>query len=48
LVLVDLKQLTPDAMTKVRERALALERRAYKISKDVYGQTEPIEQTQGS
>jgi hypothetical protein len=44
LVLSDLKQLTPDAMAKVRKEALALEKRAYKISKDVYGRTESIQQ----
>lgn len=47
LVLVDLRQLTPDGMATVRKKALALERRAYEISKDVYGQTEPSEQAPG-
>jgi hypothetical protein len=44
LVLVDLVQLSPEALDKVREQALDLEQRAYRISKDVYGQTQPAEQ----
>jgi hypothetical protein len=43
LVLADLVHLTHDEMDKVRRKALALEARAYKISKDVYGLTEAIE-----
>lgn len=44
LELVDLVQLNEGDLAKARESALALEKRAYKISKDVYGRTEPIEQ----
>jgi hypothetical protein len=44
LELVDLVQLNESDLAKARESALALEKRAYKISKDVYGRTEPIEQ----
>lgn len=43
LVLVDLVRLSPEALAKVREAALELERRAYKISKDVYAHTPPAE-----
>jgi hypothetical protein len=45
LELVDLVLLDEASMAKVREQALRLERRAYEISKDVYGRTEPIEGT---
>jgi hypothetical protein len=44
LVLADLEQLNESDLAKVRRKALALEKHAYKISKDVYGLTEPIEQ----
>jgi hypothetical protein len=43
LVLVDLVRLGPEALAEVRKQALRLERRAYKISKDVYGSTSPAE-----
>jgi hypothetical protein len=43
LVLVDLVQLEGGALAKVREQALALERSAYRVSKDVYGRTPPAE-----
>lgn len=41
LVLVKVVRLRGEALTKVRNEALKLERRAYKISKDVYGRTSP-------
>jgi hypothetical protein len=41
LVLVDLVHLDPDALAKVRAQVLDLEKRAYRVSKDVYGQTPP-------
>jgi hypothetical protein len=43
LVLADLVRLDQAAMAKVRQEALRLERRAYEVSKDVYGRTAPIE-----
>jgi hypothetical protein len=43
LVLTDLVHLTKNGLADVRREALALEKRAYKISKDVYGRTTPIE-----
>jgi hypothetical protein len=45
LVLADLVHLSKDGLAKVRRKALALESRAYRISKDVYGQTDAIEPT---
>ena len=46
LVLFDVVQLGPEELAEVREEALALEERAYKISKDVWGQT-PLAQPLG-
>jgi hypothetical protein len=43
LVLVDLVHLSPEALARVREAALELEKRAYRISKDVYAHTPPAE-----
>jgi hypothetical protein len=43
LELVDVIQLTPEALAEVRSEALELERRAYEISKEVYDQTQPAE-----
>lgn len=48
LVLVDLVQLTPEALAKVRQEVLAQDRRGYEISKDVYGHTTPAEQALGA
>jgi len=42
LVLLGVKQLSPDELAKARQDALKLEKRAYKIS-DLYRQTSPIE-----
>ena len=44
LVLSQLKHLSETEMAEVRREALALDKRAYEIRKDVYGATEPIEQ----
>jgi hypothetical protein len=43
LLLVDVIRLSPKALQKVRAEALALERRAYQVSKNVYGRTAPAE-----
>jgi hypothetical protein len=43
LELVDLVQLSPEALAQVRAAALELEKHAYEISKDVYAQTSPAE-----
>ncbi len=43
LELVQLIQLDPQALAKVRAAALELESSAYKISKEVYDQTQPAE-----
>jgi hypothetical protein len=45
LVLVKLSQLDPGALAQAREEALELERRAYRVRKDVYGRTPPAEHT---
>ena len=44
LELVSIEHLTPDQMDELRRTVLAQEARAYRISPDVYGTTEPIEQ----
>jgi hypothetical protein len=41
LVLVDLVHLDQQTLAKLREQALEQEKRAYRVSKDVYGQTDP-------
>jgi hypothetical protein len=43
LALVDLAKLDEAALGRAREQALEQERRAYRISKDVYGRTPPAE-----
>jgi hypothetical protein len=45
LVLVKLSHLDPGALAQAREQALQLERRAYKVRKDVYGGLPPAERT---
>ena len=45
LVLVKVVHLSQEALEEVRAEALALERRAYRVSRDVYGQTPPLERT---
>jgi hypothetical protein len=47
LVLSKIVQLSPEALAEVRKAALALEQRAYTVSKDVYAQTEPAEPDPG-
>jgi hypothetical protein len=43
LELVEMTKLSPEALAEVRAAALEQEARAYKISKEVYDQTEPME-----
>jgi hypothetical protein len=43
LQLVELTQLSPEALAAVRAEALALEAHAYEISKEVYAETAPAE-----
>jgi hypothetical protein len=43
LELVELTQLSPEALAEVRALVLELEQHAYEISQDVYGQTSPAE-----
>ena len=43
LKLIDLVQLEGAALATIREQALVLEKRAYRVSKDVYGRTPPAE-----
>jgi hypothetical protein len=45
LVLVKLAHLDPGALAQARQEALELERRAYRVRKDVYGRTAPAEHT---
>ena len=45
LQLVELVQLEAEALTEIRDAALALETHAYEISKEVYDQTKPSEYT---
>ncbi len=48
LELVDVVQLSPEALAEVRRQALELEKRAYQISKEVYGQTPLAEYPEGT
>ena len=43
LELIEHLQLSPEELVQVREDVLAVEKHAYEISKDVYGQTLPME-----
>jgi hypothetical protein len=43
LELVEVNQLTPEALAEIREKALAVEKHAYEISKDVYALTPPMD-----
>jgi hypothetical protein len=45
LVLVKLSHLDAGELAQAREEALKLERRAYRVRKDVYGPTQPAEHT---
>ena len=47
LALVDLVQLSPEGLADVRRQALELEKRAYRITKNVYGGTNPVEHAAG-
>ena len=42
LELVEVVQLSPEALAEVRAEALALEKRAYRISREVYGSLPPL------
>lgn len=48
LELVELNQLSPQAMEEVRAKALELEKSAYETSKDVYAYTSPAEYPEGT
>jgi hypothetical protein len=43
LVLIDVRKLGPKALAKVRREALKLDKRAYRVRKDVYRRTAPAE-----
>jgi hypothetical protein len=43
LGLVEYVQLSPEELAEIRAEALAVEKHAYEISEDVYGQTAPME-----
>ena len=43
LELIEIIQLNPDALAEARAQALEIEARAYEISKEVYGQTPPLD-----
>jgi hypothetical protein len=43
LALVELVHLDDEALARLREQVLELEKRAYEVSKDVYGRTPPAE-----
>jgi hypothetical protein len=45
LELVDLRHLTPSQLSAVDQKVLEQEKRGFRYSPDVYGQTEPIEQS---
>jgi hypothetical protein len=47
LVLIDVRKLGPRALAKVRQEALKLDKRAYRVRKDVYGRTPPAERRAG-
>lgn len=47
LELVELLQLSPEALAEIHDKALALEARAYEISPEVYGHTAPAESATG-
>jgi hypothetical protein len=47
LELAEFGQLSPETLAEIRDKALALEERAYEISRDVYGHTPPAELTSG-
>jgi hypothetical protein len=48
LVLVKVVHMTQQALAEIRRGALELEKRAYVVSKDLYGQTEPAEPASGA
>jgi hypothetical protein len=44
LRLVDVMQLGSEGLARIRNKAMELEKHAYEVSKEVYGQTEPAKQ----
>jgi hypothetical protein len=48
LVLIEVRRLGRKALAKVREEALKLDKRAYRVSKDLYGRTPPAQHTLGA
>lgn len=48
LRLVDVMQLGTEGLAKFREEALKLEKHAYEVSKEVYGQTKPAKRMTGT
>jgi hypothetical protein len=48
LELVEVVQLSPEALAEARAKALELDKRAYKFSKKAFDRTPPAEQTKGS
>jgi hypothetical protein len=48
LSLVNLVQLSPQALAEVDRQALRLEQRAYVVSKNVYGRTDPAQSASGT
>lgn len=45
LVLVSVRELGPKALAKVRKEALKLDKRAYRVRKDLWGKSPPVEHT---
>ena len=41
--LIEFKELSPEELAKARDAALKLDKHGYEVSKDIYGQTKPIE-----
>jgi hypothetical protein len=48
LVLIAVRRLGQKALAKAREEALKLDKRAYRVRKDVYGRTPPAQHTLGT
>jgi hypothetical protein len=45
--LIEFRELSPQELAKAREEALKLDKHGYEVSKDIYGQTKPIEPVDG-
>ncbi len=48
LELAKIEQLSPEALAEVRTKALEMEKHAYKVSKNVYAHTAPLEHAPGA